>query len=200
MNNIVPKLIVLNRYYRITRFYAFLKSILLKAGIIVGTFLLVLVAVDIFLLDTKAVFEHIVSNFKAIYVFIVFFLSEMLMGIVPPELFIAWGLEMINPWLYMFFLAGLSYFTGIFAYFLGMMLYRVPSVREYVNEKVPNHIRNLRKWGGVFIFAGAMLPLPHTLVSFSSGLIKFKFKHYLLWALFRFARFFIFALVILKIF
>lgn len=198
--NIVPKLSVLNRYYRITRFYVFLKSILIKAGILIGAFMLVYFLLDSFVLDTKELFDHVVANFSAVYVFMVFFVSEILMGIVPPEIFIAWGLESINPWLYMFLLAGLSYATGIVAYLLGLMLSRLPSVRNYVNHKIPHHITNLRRWGGVFIFAGAMLPLPHALVSFSSGVIKFRFKHYLLWALFRFARFFIFAVVMFQIF
>jgi len=198
--NIVPKLIVLNRYYRITKFYVFLKSILLKAGFLVGAFVLAYFIVDTFVVDTKVVFDHIVENFNATIVFTIFFISEMLMGIVPPEIFIAWGLESISPWFYMFILAALSYINGIIAYFFGVWLYRRKSVRNYINNKIPHHIANLRKWGGLFIFAGAMLPLPHAMVSFSSGLIKFNFGQYLLWALFRFVRFFVFAVLMFNIF
>jgi hypothetical protein len=32
------------------------------------------------------------------------------------------------------------------------------------------------------------------------GLIKYNFKHYLLWSLFRFARFIVYALVIFQVF
>lgn len=198
--NIVPKLIVLNRYYRITKFYVFLKNILLKAGYLVGAFVLAYFIVDTFVVDTKAVFDHMVENFNATIVFTIFFISEMLMGIVPPEIFIAWGLESISPWFYMFILAALSYINGIIAYFFGVWLYRRKSVRNYINNKIPHHIANLRKWGGLFIFAGAMLPLPHAMVSFSSGLIKFNFGQYLLWALFRFVRFFVFAVLMFNIF
>ena len=198
--NIVHKIMVLNRYYRITQFYAFLKSIFIKTGIIIGTFILAYFLIDSFVLDTKLIFDHIVANFNAIYVFLIFFLSEMLMGIVPPEIFIAWGLESITPWLYMFFLASLSYFTGIVAYLIGLLIYRLPSVKKYIKNRIPNHVNNMRKWGGFFIFAGAILPLPHSLVSFSSGLIKFSFRQFLLWALFRFARFYIFAFIFLQIF
>jgi len=162
--------------------------------------MLVLFALDNFVIDIEALFNYMVLNFNALYVFVGFFLSELLMGIVPPELFIAWGLETLNPWIHMFFLAALSYISGIITYWFGLMLYRIPAVRKYMYKKYSNHLFNLRRWGGLFIFAGAMLPLPHALVSFLSGLIKFKFRHYLYWALFRFARFFIFALIMMKLF
>ncbi|MDG1188919.1 MAG: short-chain dehydrogenase, partial [Flavobacteriales bacterium] len=59
---------------------------------------------------------------------------------------------------------------------------------------------NLRKWGGVFVFLGAVSPLPHSMVSMACGLIKYNFKHYLLLSLFRYVRFLVYALVIFQVF
>ena len=198
--NAFPRLAVLNRYYRITRFYAFLKTIGIKAGLALLGFLLAFMAIDLFVIDIDELFTLISENYSSWIVFSVFFVSEILMGILPPEIFIGWGLSSGSPWLHVSMLATLSYVTGLFAYFLGRMLYSLPSVQHYIKRKIPRHMVNLRKWGGFFIFVGAMLPLPHSLVSFASGLIQFKLKYYLLWALFRFLRFFIFAVVILKVF
>lgn len=198
--NAFPRLAVLNRYYRITRFYAFLKNIGIKAGIALLGFVLVFLAIDLFIIDANELFTLISESYSAWIVFSVFFVSEVLMGILPPEIFIVWGLNSVSPWLTIFFLAALSYTTGLFSYLLGRLLYTLPSVQHYIGRKIPRHIVNLRKWGGFFIFVGAVLPLPHSLVSFASGLIKFKLKYYLLWALFRFVRFFVFAVIILKIF
>jgi len=199
MNNIFPKIIVLNRYYRITRFYVFLKDVLVKALIILGIFMGMVFLFDYFVLDIRELFNYVETNFSSLVVFIVFFISELLMGVVPPEIFIAWGLETLEPWQHMFVLSALSYISGIFAYWVGVLLYRNHFVRKYVDGKFSNYKRNLRRWGGLFIFVGAMLPMPHALVSFAAGIVKFNFENYLMWSLFRFARFFAFALVMLQI-
>ena len=89
---------------------------------------------------------------------------------------------------------------GIIAYYIGKSLFLIPSVKNHIENKIALHITNLRRWGGLFVFIGAMLPLPHSIVSLACGLINYNFKHYLLWALFRYVRFAIYALVIFQIF
>jgi membrane protein DedA with SNARE-associated domain len=79
-------------------------------------------------------------------------------------------------------------------------LFLIPAVKNYIEVKIAKHIVNLRKWGGVFVFLGAVSPLPHSMVSMASGLIKYNFKHYLLWSLFRYIRFLVYALVIFQVF
>jgi len=97
-------------------------------------------------------------------------------------------------------LASLSYFGGIVAYLAGNRLFLIPSVKNHIEIKIARHIVNLRKWGGLFVFIGAMLPLPHSIVGLACGLIKYKLKSYLLWALFRFVRFGIYGLILFHIF
>ena len=65
--------------------------------------------------------------------------------------------------------------------------------------KIKQYIINLRKWGGFFIVVGALSPIPHSLVSIGAGLIGYKFKHYLLWSLFRYFRFLIYYILILQV-
>ncbi|MBK8806601.1 MAG: VTT domain-containing protein [Bacteroidales bacterium] len=119
---------------------------------------------------------------------------------VPPEIFIAWASKSGAPWLYLFALASMSYLGGVIAYFLGNRLFLIPAIKNHIENKISLHIVNLRKWGGLFVFIGAMLPLPHSIVSLACGLIKYNFKNYLLWALFRYVRFVIYAFVIFQIF
>jgi membrane protein YqaA with SNARE-associated domain len=97
-------------------------------------------------------------------------------------------------------LATMSYVGGIISYFIGNRLFLIPAVKNHIENKIAKHISNLRKWGGFFVFVGAMLPIPHSVVSLASGLIKYNFRHYLLWALFRYARFALYALVVFRIF
>lgn len=194
------RLSLLNRYYKITKFYSFLKSTALKGGIVIVIFVGILVALEYFFLDFNSILNNLVATYSAPIVFSFFLLSETILGLVPPEIFIAWGAKSATPWLYLFILASLSYIGGIIAYFIGNRLFLIPAVKNHIENKIAQHITNLRKWGGFFVFIGAMLPLPHSIVSLACGLIKYDFRQYLLWALFRFLRFVIYAFVIFQIF
>jgi membrane protein YqaA with SNARE-associated domain len=194
------KALIINRYYRITRFYAFLKDTTIKAGITILIFGLILLALEHFFLDFNALLNTLVDTFSAQAILAVFLISETFLGLLPPEIFMAWSAKSASPWLFLLFLATLSYIGGVIAYGIGKLLYMIPSVRNHLEKKIAGHITNLRKWGGFFVFIGAMLPIPHSVVSMACGLIKFRFRDYLLWALFRYLRFVIYALVIFQVF
>lgn len=191
---------LMNRYYRITKFYPFLKNIAYKAGITIFVFALMLLALELFVLDINEVLNNLVSAFAPLVVFIFFLVSETVLGIIPPEIFIGWAAKSVNPWFFLFILATASYLGGVIAYALGRNLARVPTIKNYIEVKAAKHIGNLRKWGGLFVVIGALLPIPHSIVSLVAGLINYNFNRYLLWALFRYVRFAIYALVIFKIF
>jgi membrane protein YqaA with SNARE-associated domain len=182
-----------------TGFYTFLTQVTIKTGLILGFIVLMYLAFDYFLLDTETLFHNLTSNYSPLTIFSVFFTSEIFMGLIPPEFFIAWTTKTINPWLHVFLLGTLSYAVGILTYYIGQMLFLLSSVKRYLETKVSKHIHNLKRWGGLFIIIGALLPFPYAMVSLTSGLINFRIKHYMLWALFRYVRFFIYAVVIFKI-
>ncbi|MFC5283283.1 YqaA family protein [Pedobacter alpinus] len=192
-------MVALNRYYKITKFYNFLRETAIKGAITIAIFLLIFIIVDYFFLDTRAIFESLVNDYSPKFIFLVFYISETILGLLPPEIFIAWSAKMSNPWLYLTGLASLSYLGGITAYYLGKLTFKIPVVKNYLENKIAIHLVNLRKWGSIFVVVGAMLPLPHSIVSFACGLIKYDFKHYLLWALFRFLRFYIYGVVIFNV-
>jgi membrane protein YqaA with SNARE-associated domain len=195
----INRMMILNRYYRMTRFYHFMSKMMIKTGIVLGIFILLFFLVDFFILDTDALLQTIATRYSPMVIFSLFFTSELLMGILPPEMFIAWSSKTLNPWFHVFIFGTLSYAVGLGAYYLGKGLIRVSSVKKFIELKIAKHISNLRKWGGFLVFVGAMLPLPYTLVSIASGLINFKIKHYLAWALFRYVRFFAYSLIIFKV-
>jgi membrane protein YqaA with SNARE-associated domain len=190
----------LHRYYKITRFYSFLKNIVTKAAITIGVFVALLVILEIFFIDINSLLDSLVANYAPGAIFSVFLLSETFLGLLPPEIFIAWSSQLHNQWMYLLILALISYTGGILAYFIGKLLFMIPSVKHHLEHKISGHIGHLRKWGGVFVFIGAMLPIPHSVVSLACGLIKYNFRHYVMWALFRVLRFFIYAMVIFQVF
>ena len=194
------KLKLMNRYYKITNFYSFLKKTAIRAGIVLVIIVLILLALEYFFLDFNVLLDNFVANYSAKVIFPFFLLSETVLGLIPPEIFIAWAAKSNFPWLFLFTLATMSYLGGVIAYLIGKRLRLVKRIKNHLEFKIADHINKLRKWGGLFIFIGAMLPLPHSIVSLACGLINYKFKHYLAWALFRYLRFFLYALVIFKVF
>lgn len=190
----------MNRYYRITKFYTFLKDTSIKAGITIFIIGLLLLGLEHFFLDFNAMLDKLVTTFSPQAILAIFALSETFFGLIPPEIFIAWSAKSAEPLLFLLFLASLSYIGGIIAYLIGKLLLQIPSIRVHLEKKIAGHIANLRKWGGLFVFIGAMLPIPHSVISMACGLIKYNFRQYLLWALFRYLRFGIYALAIFQIF
>lgn len=196
---ITKRLLLLNRYYRITKFYSFLKDTLFKGGVIIVFFLIIIIGLEYFVLDFNSILNNLVETYSPYLIFSFFLISETFLGLVPPEIFIAWASKSNTPWLFLFIIATMSYLGGIISYFIGNRLFLVARIKNHIENKISKHISNLRKWGGLFVVLGALTPIPHSLVSLASGLIKYNFKQYLLWALFRYARFVLYALVIFKV-
>ena len=194
------RLSLINRYFKITQFYSFIKSTAFKGAILAIIFILLLLFVDSFIVDIGSLLTNLVETCSPLVILSVFFLSESLLGLLPPEIFIAWASKSSNSYLNLFLLSSISYIGGIISYFIGNRLFLIPSVKDHIELKIAKHIINLRKWGGIFVFLGAVSPIPHSIVSMACGLIKYNFKYYLLWSLFRFIRFLVYALVIFQVF
>ena len=194
------RLSLINRYFKITQFYSFIKSTAFKGAIVAIIFILLLLFVDSFIVDIGSLLTNLVETCSPLVILSVFLLSESLLGLLPPEIFIAWASKSSNSYLNLFLLSSISYIGGIISYFIGNRLFLIPFVKDHIELKIAIHIINLRKWGGIFVFLGAVSPIPHSIVSMACGLIKYNFKYYLLWSLFRFIRFLVYALVIFQVF
>ena len=199
-SNIFKRLSLLNRYFKITRFYSFIKSTAFKGLAIALIFIFFLFLVDYFIIDIGYLITNLVETCSPIIIYSVFLVSESFLGLLPPEIFIAWASKSSNPFLTLFILSSISYVGGALSYFIGSRLFLIPVIKNHIENKINTHIINLRKWGGLFVFLGAVSPLPHSIVSMACGLIKYNFKRYLLWSLFRFLRFIVYALVIFQFF
>ena len=188
-----------HRYYKITRFYSFLKNTAYQAFFMIVIFVLLLMAVNFFIIDINLLINNILETYSPKIVILCFLISESILGLIPPEIFILWSAKSGSPFLFLFALATVSYIGGVVSYFIGMRISLMPAVSKHVERKIKQHIINLRKWGGLFIVLGAISPIPHSIVSIGSGLIDYKFKYYLLWSLFRYLRFVIYYLLILQV-
>lgn len=194
-----PRWKLLHQYYNYTGFYKFVAGSLKKAILPVLLFIAALLVVNEYVININELLVTVTETFSPLGILLVFLVSESLLGLVPPELFIAWAGKSSAPVLYLSLLALASYLGGIFSYFIGKAITTIPSVHNYLENKMSKHIKNTQKWGGFLIVVGALLPIPFSVTSIAAGIINYKFKYYLLFGLLRFIRFYGYAIVIFKI-
>ncbi|MEP2935457.1 MAG: VTT domain-containing protein [Gilvibacter sp.] len=194
------RLRLLHQYYSYTGFYKFVGSSLGKVLVPMILIIAALWAIHTYIIDFNVLFTEITTTYNPIAILAVFFASESFLGLVPPEIFIAWAGKTESPLIYLSLLAVLSYAGGIVSYFIGKFIAAIPKVDAYFNIKMAKHIKMIRRWGGFLIIVGALLPIPFSMTSIAAGVINYKFKHYLLFGLLRFVRFYLYAVVIFNLF
>lgn len=162
-------------------------------------FVALLVVLDLYVVDFSTLFVYITETFAPINILLIFLLSETFLGLVPPEIFIAWSHKMPQPIVYLTLLATMSYIGGVFSYFIGKWILTIPKVFEYVEEKMSMHLRHIRRWGGFLIVVGALLPIPYSMTCMAAGIINYRFVNLLLFGLLRFVRFYLYAIAIFSV-
>lgn len=193
------RLQLLHQYYVYTGFYTFLKDALKKALPPILLVVAAIVLIHFFVIDLNTALQYVIDNYSNLLVLTLFFVSESILGIIPPELFIAWSDKTSNPILYLTLIAILSYAGGAVSYFTGRATLKIPSVHNYLEVKMEKHLKNARKWGGFLILVGALLPLPFAVASLAAGMIRFEFKYWALFGLARFVRYAIYGAAIFSL-
>ena len=186
-------------YYKYTGFYTFVGQSLKKAAGPILLIIAVLILLDLYVVDFGSLFTYITETYAAINILLVFLASETFLGLVPPEIFIAWSNKMPQPVVYLSLLASMSYLGGIFSYFIGKWIFTIPTVFNYLEGKMKKHLNHIRKWGGFLIVVGALLPIPYSMTSMAAGTINYKFSKFLLFGLLRFVRFYLYAIAIFNL-
>ena len=186
-------------YYKYTGFYTFVGQTLKKAFFPLLITIAALFLVNTYVINFGNLFTYITETYAPLNILLVFLISESLLGLVPPEIFIAWSNKMPSPIFYLSLLATLSYVGGIISYFIGRWVFTLPKVYEYMEGKMKKHLKQIRRWGGFLIIVGALLPIPYSMTSMAAGMIHYKFRNYLLFGLLRFVRFYLYAVAIFSL-
>ncbi|MFC4267680.1 MULTISPECIES: YqaA family protein [Polaribacter] len=190
---------LVHKYYSRTGFYLFVWESIKKAILPILGIILVIFLFNKYVYNINEGLRNFTETFSRITVISVFFISETILGLIPPEIFIAWSKKTETPILNLSILAVLSYFGGLLSYFIGRMALKVNSVKNYLEVKMADNLKNTRKWGGILILVGALLPLPFSIACMTAGMIKYPFKNVVFLGLFRLARFAIYAWAIFKV-
>ena len=190
---------LLHQYYRYTGFYTFIGNSLKKSAIPVILIIFGLYLVNEYVLTIDDGLEFLTQTFSRTGVLIVFFISETLLGLIPPEIFIGWSKKTATPIFNLSILATLSYTGGILSYFIGKTIQKITTVKNYLEVKMAKHLKNTGKWGGFLILIGALLPVPFSITCVAAGMIKYPLKGVVLFGLFRFVRFALYAWAIFNV-
>ena len=190
---------LLHQYYRYTGFYTFIGNSLKKSAIPVILIIFGLYLVNEYVFTIDDGLEFLTQTFSRTGVLIVFFISETLLGLIPPEIFIGWSKKTATPIFNLSILATLSYTGGILSYFIGKTIQKINTVKNYLEIKMAKHLKNTGKWGGFLILIGALLPVPFSITCVAAGMIKYPLKGVVLFGLFRFVRFALYAWAIFNV-
>ena len=189
---------LIHQYYSYTGFYAFVGKSIRKAIIPIFLVVVGLILFNKYVYNINDGLQRMTETFSTFGVLSVFFISETLLGIIPPEIFIAWSKKTDDPVVTLAILATLSYTGGLITYFIGRATLKIDKVRNFLEVKMAKSLKNTSKWGGFLILAGALLPIPFSITCLTAGMIKYSFKNVVLFGLFRFARFAIYAVAIFQ--
>lgn len=192
------RLQLLHQYYSYTGFYTFVWQAIKKALPYIIAIVIAIYTINHFF-NINAALIHLTEILPAYGVLSFFFVSETLLGLIPPEIFIAWAGKMYSPWFYLSVLAILSYGGGLLSYWMGRTITKIPSVHNYLEVKMEKQLKNSKKWGGFLIMVGAVLPLPFSIACIAAGIIEFPFRNVILYGSLRFIRFAIYGLIIFNV-
>jgi membrane protein DedA with SNARE-associated domain len=160
-------------------------------AVIIGAFLLIKNKVDInYLAWLKPIYEN------TFIIFLIYFTSELVIGIIPPEVFMIWALRNGSIAQYMILiliLALISYLAGLAGYFFGRYLHTTLVYRFIRMKFLTKMERKLNIYGLYIIIVAALTPLPFSGVSMLVGSVKYPLRKYILYSLTRFVRFAVYS-------
>lgn len=163
-------------------------------GVIISLFFILKKYVDINYLKWLApVYE------RPFLVFLIFTLSEIMIGIIPPEIFMLWGLRdgVVTHYVYIvIILAVISYLAGFIGYLFGSFLDTTRIYRFLRRKFLSKSQRLLNTYGLYLIIVAALTPLPFSGISMLVGSVSYPLRKYIFYSATRFIRFGLYGWII----
>ncbi len=136
---------------------------------------------------------------KPIAVFSIFLTSEILIGIIPPELFMIWAARngIVSDYVgNMVLLASVSYMAGFIGHRIGTYLNQSKFYRLMKRNFFGKYEKYINDFGGFIIIVAALTPVPFSGIAMMTGSLRYPLKKYLIYSSFRFLRFAFYAIII----
>ena len=169
---------------------------LLKVLLLFAVFITALILVEDYLHENfRDTIESIYD--KPLPLFGIFFASEVVFGLIPPEFFMmVWTLHDISLLSYVINLAVLtvlSYAAGVIGYWIGSRFSKTGFYIRLHERYLSQYDRSLQRYGGYLVFVGAVTPLPFSATCMLAGSINYNFREFLLICITRVLRFVVYG-------
>lgn len=160
--------------------------------------------VAVFIFSKHNVDKELIQRFEPFFsntflILSIFTISEVIIGIIPPELFMIWSLRSGEVQTYLLnigLLSILSYLAGITAYFFGRYLHNTRLYRFLHNKYLQKSEILLHEYGLYLILVSSLTPVPFSGVAMLVGSVHYPIKKYIYWSLSRFVKFAVTAWII----
>lgn len=160
--------------------------------------------VAVFILFKKYVNLDFISWLEPVYsrpvlMFLIYTASEILFGIIPPELFFVWGLTEGDGNNYIQIIAALaiiSYGAGWFAFYVGRRSHESRWFRFLKRKYFRKYEFYLQEYGSFLIIVASLTPVPYSATCMLVGSAGYKTNKFLLYSLFRIVRYVVYAFII----
>lgn len=128
----------------------------------------------------------------------VYTLSEIIFGILPPELFMMiWVLDAIDVTGFIInlsILTVISYGAGVLGYYIGKNFSKTKFYNLRIREKyLKQYEGKLKKFGGYLVFVGAVTPVPFSAMCMLAGSVNMNLRAFLIICISRVLRFAIYG-------
>ena len=150
-------------------------------------------------LDLSSLKNQISFDFPSFFVFTLFFMSEVILGIIPPELFMIWAISSKPLGSYLFYVVTfsfLSYIAGFTAFLFGKYLHNTWLYEFMKKNIIGKYERKISTFGWLVIVVAAITPLPFSATCAVVGAVGFDRKKYLFYSSARFLRYAIYGFFI----
>jgi len=160
--------------------------------------------VALFIFSKHTVDQETLAKFEPVFqktwlVYAIYSLSEVIIGIIPPEVFLIWGLRCGSISCYFWIaliLTLISYMAGIIAFGIGKYLHNTLFYQFLKNRYLKKTEKLLLTYGQYLVLVAALTPVPFSGTAMLVGSVDYPFRNYLLISLSRFLKFAISAWVI----
>lgn len=136
---------------------------------------------------------------KPVLMFLIYTASELIIGLIPPEIFMIWGLNQGGLDAYIWIVALLtliSYLAGWVAFFVGKRGRNTRWYRFLKRKYFSKYEYYLHEYGGFLIIVAAATPVPYSAVCMLVGATGFKKAKFFLYSLSRIARYVLYAFIV----
>jgi membrane protein YqaA with SNARE-associated domain len=122
----------------------------------------------------------------------IFTSSEIVFGILPPEIFmLIWQTKgLVSEYIFnLTILTLISYAAGVTGYFIGYYFSRAKFFQGIYERSLKPYEASLKKYGGFLVVVGAITPVPYSATCMLAGSVRYPFKTFLLICITRILRF-----------